>query len=534
MARTFVRLKLRLVRNGLGIGQAGVLFVLGAVGASILALVSFVALAAARGDKTGPDLAVVLFGLTTVGWTFFPVLGFGNDETLDPQRLATIPLTRRQLVSGVLAASLVGVAPLATLIAFCGAFAGFAHDLASTALIGVVIVVNLLLCVVASRALVAVLVPILRSRRGRDFTILAITILGLLPPVLQLFAVTGGKRGTARNWSHTISQIARRVRFTPFAWGGSAIADAAGGHLLAGIGFVVAMAALIAVLLRVWSHALERGLTSSDAPMPTPRRGASSAGLIPRVLTFLPHNRIGATAAKDLRYSLRDPRRRAPLIGALVIPAVALWASLSQNPDRPKATTLLALIAVLPAAGLTLNQFGLDGAAMWVTLVAGNDPRSDLTGKNIASVFVMVPLATVATLVCATFTHGWSYMPITLGLAPAIFGVLLGVGNVMSVRIPYAMPDRRNPLAFSPGQGCATLLAGLAALAFEVVLLIPVATVTGIALHTQSLAVATIISVVFANAYGAAIWLVGRRIAWRDAWWRLPEILEAVSPRQAG
>jgi ABC-2 type transport system permease protein len=268
--------------------------------------------------------------------------------------------------------------------------------------------------------------------------------------------------------------------------------------------------------------------------MPTPRRGASGASLIPRALSFLPNNRVGATAAKDLRYSLRDPRRRAPLIGALVIPAVALWASLSQSPDRPRALTLLALVAVMPAAGLTLNQFGLDGAAMWATLVAGNDPRSDLTGKNIASVFVMVPLATVATLICAIFTHGWSYVPITLGLAPALFGVLLGVGNVMSVRVPYAMPDRRNPLAFSPGQGCATLLAGFAALAFEGLLLIPVAAVTAIALQTQSLPVATIVAVVFANAYGMMIWLAGRRIAWRDAWWRLPEILEAVSPRQAG
>ncbi len=534
MARTFVRLKLRLVRNGLGIGQAGVLFVLGAIGASILALVSFIVLASARGDANGPDVAIVVFGLATVGWTFFPILGFGNDETLDPQRLATIPLTRRQLVTGVLAASLVGVAPLATFIAFCGAFPGFAHDVTSTVVIAIVIVVNVLLCVVASRALVAVLVPILRSRRGRDFTILAITILGLLPPILQLFAAGGRNGGTGRDWGRTFSEIAGRVRYTPFAWGGSAIADAAGDRPLAALGFVAAMAALIAALLLIWARALERGLTSSDAPMPAARRGAASAGLIPRVLPFLPRNRIGANAAKDLRYSLRDPRRRAPLIGALVIPAVALWASLSRNPNGPHATTLLALIAVLPAAGLTLNQFGLDGAPMWVTLVAGNDPRSDLTGKNIASVFVMVPLATVATFICAFFTHGWSYVPITLGLAPAIFGVLLGVGNVMSVRVPYAMPDRRNPLAFNPGQGCATLLSGLAALAFEGVLMIPVAVVTALVLSTLSLPVATVIAVMFANVYGGTIWFVGRRIAWRDAWWRLPEILDAVSPRQAG
>ena len=198
-----------------------------------------------------------MFGLATLGWTFFPVLGFGNDETLDPQRLATIPLTRRQLVTGVLAASLVGVAPLATLIAFTGALVGFAHDLTSTLLIFAAIVVNLLLCVVASRTLVAVLVPILRSRRGRDFTVAAVTILALLPPVMQLFA-TG--KGQGRDWSNTISQTADRVRFTPFAWGGTAVGDAANGHTRSAIALLLAMTALMAVLLWIWSHALERGL----------------------------------------------------------------------------------------------------------------------------------------------------------------------------------------------------------------------------------------------------------------------------------
>jgi len=531
VARTFVRLKLRLLRNGLRLGQAGLLFVIGAVGAAIISLGTFAVLASARGDSSGRSVAVVVFGLATVGWTFFPILGFGNDETLDPQRLATIPLTRRQLVTGVLAASLVGVAPLATLIAFSGALAGYAHDLTSTLLILAAIAVNLLLCVVASRTLVAVLVPILRSRRGRDFTILAVTIIALMPPVLELFAAG---RGEAHDWSHTVSQTAHQVRFTPFAWGGTAVSEAARGHTSAAIGMVLAMTALVVVLLLIWSRALERGLTSSDAPSPAPRRGASPGGLIPRALPFLSPNRVGATAAKDLRYSMRDPRRRAPLIAALVLPAVALWAPLSQLPDRPASATLFALVAVLPAAGLTLNQFGLDGAALWMTVAAGNDPRADITGKNIANLFVMVPIATVATLICALFTHGWSYVPLTLGLAPALFGVLLGVGNVVSVRVPYAMPDRRNPLAFNPGQGCVTLLSGFGALAVQGILMIPIAVFATIALHTQPLAVATLLTIVFANAYGAFIWFSGRRIAWHDAWWRLPELLEAVSPRQAG
>jgi ABC-2 type transport system permease protein len=147
---------------------------------------------------------------------------------------------------------------------------------------------------------------------------------------------------------------------------------------------------------------------------------------------------------------------------------------------------------------------------------------------------VMVPLATVSAFVCAAFTHGWAYLPLTLGLAPAIFGVLLGVGDVMSVKVPYAMPDRKNPLAFNPGQGCATLVAGFAALAVEGFLLIPIAILASVLVSTQSLAVATIVIVVLANAYGAALWVFGRNYAARDVWWRLPELLTAVSPRQAG
>lgn len=532
MVGTFVRLKLRLLRNGLSIGQGAVLFGIGAFGAAGLALIGFATLASARGDAIAPDLAIVVFGLATLGWTVLPILGFGNDETLDPQRLATLPLSRRQLVSGVLAASLVGVAPLATLLALSGALVGLVNSLTSAVLIALAVAATLLLCVVSSRTLVALLVPILRSRRGHDFTILAVTLLGLTPPLLELFAVHGAH---GHDFHQVVAQIADRVRLTPFAWGGTAASNAARGHALAAVGLLAAMGALIGALLWVWGHALERALTSPDASAAAlrPSRGAAP-GLIPRALPFLPHNRIGATAAKDLRYFARDPRRRAPLIGAMLVPAVALFASLSQSQTRPQSTTLLGLVAVLPAAGLTLNQFGLDGAALWSTVAAGNDPRADLIGKNIASMLVMVPLATVSALICAALTHGWAYLPLTLGLAPAIFGVLLGVGNVMSVRVPYAMPDRRNPLAFNPGQGCATLLAGFGALMIEAALLTPVLVLAYALVATQSLVVASVVTLAVANAYGAVIWVVGRNMAWREVWWRLPELLDAVSPRQAG
>ena len=78
------------------------------------------------------------------------------------------------------------------------------------------------------------------------------------------------------------------------------------------------------------------------------------------------------------------------------------------------------------------------------------------------------------------------------------------------------------------------MLAGLTALAVQLVLLVPMGIVTAVLIQTVPLPVATLTALVLANAYGAFIWLRGRAIAVNDAWWRLPELLEAVSPRQAG
>jgi hypothetical protein len=57
---------------------------------------------------------------------------------------------------------------------------------------------------------------------------------------------------------------------------------------------------------------------------------------------------------------------------------------------------------------------------------------------------------------------------------------------------------------------------------------------TTIALNTWSLPTATIVSIAFASAYGWAVWTAGTGIATRRVQWHMPELLEAVSPRQAG
>jgi len=465
-----------------------------------------------------------------------PLMGFGTDETLDPQRLALLPLGRGQLLRGLLVAALIGVAPIATAFALCGAIVGLARDPLATLLIGAAVAATLLLCVVASRTLIAVLAPLLRSRRGRDLLVMTIVLAAFVPQSFRLF----GSEGSTENTRHAITEIASRVRYTPFGWGGLAASEAGRGHVLAAIGALAAVAALVAVLLWLWSLAIPRAMTASDA-VPAEGGRARRPGsrertstLIPRLLPFLPRTRAGAVAAKELRYYVRDPRRRAPLFAALIVPGLFLFSTLREAESRPASSTMLALVALLPASGLTLNQFGLDGAALWATVVAGNDPRSELIGKNIATAVIVVPLVAVPALLTAAITHGWHYVPITVGLAPGMLGVVLAVGNMVSVWAPYALPDRRNPLAGNPGQGCVGGIAAISALLVDAVILVPVALVTAVALQTLPLAAATIASTGFASVYGAVAWVLGTRTASRYLWWRMPELLDAVSPRHAG
>ena len=258
---------------------------MGAIGAAILAVVGFSTLAAARGDPAAPDVAVVVFGIATLGWTMLPILGFGNDETLDPQRLATLPADPAPARDGVLAC----LARRRRAARDGGRVQRCVRRAQRTAsprrvVIVVAVPVTLLVCVIASRTLVGgartgsalASRPRLHDPRG--------DALGLPPPLARDSSWRAGAKGTTSTrrsrGSRTVcaSRRSRGVeRRSP---------TRPRGHMLAAIGFLAADCALMAVLLVIWSRALERALPAPTRPLPhRGRRGpARAAGLIPRSL----------------------------------------------------------------------------------------------------------------------------------------------------------------------------------------------------------------------------------------------------------
>src|SRR5205814_708443 len=124
---TLVRLKVRLMLNRAAKENkvAGVLAPLAALGVGI------VGVAVAAGSSTFNDprasRALLVLGATVVlvGWTVFPLVSFGTDETLDPGRLVLLPLRRQPLMRGLLLASLVGFAPAAVALTLFGVVVGY-------------------------------------------------------------------------------------------------------------------------------------------------------------------------------------------------------------------------------------------------------------------------------------------------------------------------------------------------------------------------------------------------------------------------
>jgi ABC-2 type transport system permease protein len=168
-----------------------------------------------------------------------------------------------------------------------------------------------------------------------------------------------------------------------------------------------------------------------------------------------------------------------------------------------------------------------------VQVTAGNDPRADLTGKNLAIAIMTIPLVALVALPLAALGHGWAYLPLTIGLAPCAVGITLAIGNVTSVRMPFGIADRRNPLAANSGRGCAAIFVFFGALLLEMLLATPIGVVAVIAISTLPLAAATVITVAAGSVYAWGLWLGGRRLAVDYAYWRMPEILLAVSSKRA-
>ena len=514
MAGYFLRLKFALVHNTLRVGWRRRITLIMAV------LVWTVIVAGGRAlisaSSSNDTLLALVFDSFLVGWLVFPLLGFGGDETLDPSRLALLPLSRTAMMGGLTVATLLGVAPIATLITVAGALNPF-PNLLHLAIIVMAVLLEVLLCVIGSRAVTTAFSGILRSRKGKDVLVFVIAIAAVLPTLAgQVIPRLLRSRSSAQ-----LASAARGLFWLPSGWAARAILLSRQGHEREPLLLLAAVAGVVLGLGLIWSVALERTLTSAESS--GAKSAHKTADLFARPFGLLPRTQVGAIAAKELRYTWRDPRRRAALVTVLLLaglPAIAFRTG-GSSPKSVLYTAGAALVFGLQA----LNQFGTDGPAFWLNVASGRDPATDFRGKNLASLLLGMTGVTLGSVLVALIVGGWGYVPAAILLGGAVMGVTLGVANQVSVLVPFPMPDAATNLWAGPG--CLTGLSGLLALWVVGALLIPV--IVGILLAFAFWRPGLLVVCLASTAYGWGVWRLGLSLATNRMRSRELDLLAIVS-----
>jgi ABC-2 type transport system permease protein len=305
-ARTFVRLKLRILVNGLR-GQTWrvALFVLGIIVAGFLAVGGYAifAIPGLIGDPRVAGMLLTLGGTAVVlGWLFLPLVFFGVDESLDPARFALLPLHRRALIRGLYVASFAGVPAIATLAATFGMVDTTARLGGPVAALVQVagVVLGLLLCAAVSRAVTSAFATALRSRRARDLaTVLLAAFAALLGP-LQFLAAAGAQNA---DWDR-VADVAAVIAWTPLGAPYSMGLDMIAGRAWAVPVKLLIVTGTITLLLRWWSLTVERAMlgTAAGAGRTAGNQRRTRPVVDQLVFPFLPRTRFGALASREARH----------------------------------------------------------------------------------------------------------------------------------------------------------------------------------------------------------------------------------------
>lgn len=472
---------------------------------------------------TGTLLAS-LWGMWVIGWALAPLVS-GGGEVLPPENFAVLPLRPGALATGLLTSSFVGFGPAVTLVAWLSLLP-YAVTVGPASLIVAVpaIALQLAFVVLLGRFVNAVAGAALRTHAGA--AIVAIVWAGSTALLAQGWALVAA---LAKTWGPAGPAALDTVTgWLPFGWPITAVEAAGRGDWPTALAVLAALAALIAVMLWLWSRMLTRRLTSRPAS-PRPRRVGGGG-----VASLFGTGRVGAVAAKELRAWSRDLLRVNRWWFALVyglvfclLPALVGWWGMA--PYAGLATLLM-------AAGLSANAYGGDGTALWLTLMTPGASRADVRGRQLAWLTVYVPLVTVLTVALTVWSGESSAWPWVLGLLPGTLGGATGLVSVVSVYmlVPLTDPHKRgaNPLSLGANEGSAS------GLVYLLLLAIPATCAPSLALLWAGTATGTPLlswlGVPAGVVTGAVCVWLGGRLAYRRLDSHGPELLQQMRTGDTG
>jgi ABC-2 type transport system permease protein len=548
VVKLLVELKLRLLRNALrSSGQAKAGFIVSTTFAVLVAIITFLALAALRGHSASVDATTVVFTSFAFGWLILPLMVFGLDGTLDPATLALYPLRTGPLAVGLLAASAVGAWPAANLIGLLGVTIGLAHGGLGILFALLAVLLQLLFCITLTRFVTTGLAGLLRSRRGRDLAILLIIpIFALYEGFAQVVPkLTADHKLTLASF-HGVDLW---LRWLPPGLAAHAIQDASDGHAGTALLRLALLAGIVAALGYLWIRSLGNALVSVDTStrISVPRGGALRGGALRKTAlrktalrktaqrgTALPFGRYGlpgAVAGRFWVYQRRDPSSLIAWgITAVIMAAVSIRLILTPNYMAGLITS--AIFGAAFAGLFHANVIGNTGAAFGseaAALTGARSLRAYFAGQDVVFAIIAVPLLTAISFALAAVAKHPEAGFAAMALDVAGIGAGLALGNILSVTAAYPVERRVGSPTPRPADGYRGYAIGgtFGSLLGTAAALIPLIAAVLLTDHDPA-AVRLPVLLACAAGYGLALAWAGVRIAARLGEDRLPELSQVA------
>lgn len=424
MDRILISLKFTLLRNSSkGLRLVG--WILGA----LFVLGTWLAVIAASSNAARGSVLSLAFAGWVLGAALGPVLLSGSGA-LRPDYFALLPIDRRALSRGLLASTFVGIASGFVLAAF---LSSVVHAFALAPLTLVIALVGAPLtwvfAITASRLVYGLLGAAMRSTIGVEIAGIQFGLMfaAMFTGWMVVQAAVQSVPALIQNGLPD-GPITAVLDAFPSSWPVLAIEQAAAGNWAAAMLLLAALGALDAVLV-VATVAL---LTPRSEP---PRRKTGrrlSAGLVAGG-GILPKTQLGAVIGKEYRQWTRDPWR-ALEVRTAVWTGIAIGFFALVGGNYSVVAAFAGLIVAFMMSVAALNLYGQDGTAVWQTIV-GQDAtsiRSDVRGRQWATILVFLPQALLITVVFLVLTQHWWVTPIVVAALPALFGVGSGAAMITS------------------------------------------------------------------------------------------------------
>ena len=415
-------------------------------------------------------ILISLFALQLVGWMLTPLLAFGVDETVDPARFALLPIRPQTLQVGLLMTSVIGLFPLANFVVLIGAAVALGVPWSVLPVALVCVVLQLLICVVLSRAASTSMSALMSSRRGRDLG-MALGLVIFLAYMAFVTLINNSGRRTAGRCSPGSSGAASVLQWTPP--GALAALPGSGRRRRVGFGRVVrgdragrSCTGLVVVVGGATAQPGHRAVNDRRiiAGRPRARRHLDRGG---RGRDRAGGGRPGpgaGVAGSHAPHALADADRAH---GGLAVPG-----------GRGKGAVFAVAFGAVFCGAQAGNQYGVEGSGLWLHLQTITDrvrARGEVVGHAITALIPGTVVVLVAIAILAVVRDDYDKFPAAIGVCLAALMGSTAAASYLSARVPYAQPQSRKSLFASsvPGQKGRTLIASLGLIGGGVLVALP-------------------------------------------------------------